>query len=169
MIDNREYNVYRDSGCSQEDHLPDCSHFGFTGGYLSEHAAWCEGGYTKPCICNPEARAKRAAAEAEAAIKEAKEITPPVEPIEMNEVARREVEEMTNIYCTTPGRHDAGMSAVRTFLLNQWGLTPEIWGLTPEITHPTLEYYRERRKELQFELDFINAAVGDQLDAMEKK
>ena len=155
-------NVYRDLGCSQEDHLPNCSHFGFTGGYLSDHADWCEGGYTKPCICNPEARAKRAAT---AATEAAKEGTPaPVEPTEMSEVARREVEEMTNIYCTTPGRHDAGMAAVRTFLLNRWGLTQ-----VPEITHPTLEYYRERRKELQFELDFINAAVGDQLDSSEGK
>lgn len=53
-------NLYRDVGCSQEDHLPNCSHFGESGAYLSEHSAECKkqtGGGTKAgCICNPKAR-----------------------------------------------------------------------------------------------------------------
>lgn len=55
-------NIYRDVGCSQEDHLPNCSHFGMTGKYLSEHSVQCKrktkGGVNAPCICNPTARAK---------------------------------------------------------------------------------------------------------------
>lgn len=54
------YNIYRDLGCSQEDHLPNCSHFGKSGLYLSEHAEDCPWGM-KPrqyaaCTCNPKAR-----------------------------------------------------------------------------------------------------------------
>lgn len=49
-------NLYRDVGCSQEDHLPNCSHIGFAGTYLSDHATWCNGGRTEACICNPTAR-----------------------------------------------------------------------------------------------------------------
>lgn len=52
-------NIYRDVGCSQEDHLPNCSHFGESGLYLSEHAKDCPGGRTEPCICNPKARKAR--------------------------------------------------------------------------------------------------------------
>ena len=37
--------IYEDVGCGQEDHLPGCAHFGFTGLYLSAHLP-----------CNPEAR-----------------------------------------------------------------------------------------------------------------
>jgi hypothetical protein len=55
----RAFNIYRDVGCSQEDHLANCSHFGYTGEYLSEHAPYCNGGRTQPCTCNPEQRAKR--------------------------------------------------------------------------------------------------------------
>ena len=55
-------NIYRDVGCSQEDHLPNCSHFGHSGAYLSPHSNECKkisgGGVTGPCICNPKARAK---------------------------------------------------------------------------------------------------------------
>lgn len=51
-------NIYRDVGCSQEDHLPNCSHFGFNGEYLSAHAEWCSGGEYSPCTCNPKARRK---------------------------------------------------------------------------------------------------------------
>ena len=53
---------YRDLGCSQEDHIQNCSHFGYSGAYLSEHTPECEketgGGRKAPCICNPEARKK---------------------------------------------------------------------------------------------------------------
>ena len=45
-------------GCSQEDHIPNCSHFGMSGAYLSEHAKGCEEGRTGPCTCNPTARTK---------------------------------------------------------------------------------------------------------------
>lgn len=55
----KKLNMYRDVGCSQEDHLPNCSHFGMTGVYLSPHAADCPGGYEEPCICNPKAREKQ--------------------------------------------------------------------------------------------------------------
>jgi hypothetical protein len=55
-------NIYRDVGCSQEDHLPNCSHFGESGSYLSEHSKECErktdGGRNAPCICNPRAKLK---------------------------------------------------------------------------------------------------------------
>lgn len=53
-------NIYRDVGCSQEQHLPNCSHFGYAGTYLSSHAEECEkktnGGRDAPCICNPKVR-----------------------------------------------------------------------------------------------------------------
>lgn len=61
-------NIYKDVGCSQEDHLDNCSHFGYAGTYLSEHAADCEGGRTKPCTCNPQVRGK---AERELRLREA--------------------------------------------------------------------------------------------------
>lgn len=53
-------NLYRDIGCSQEDHLPNCGHFGYTGGYLSSHLNTFPQGQKKfePCNCNPKARAK---------------------------------------------------------------------------------------------------------------
>lgn len=52
------YNVYRDLGCSQESHIPNCGHFGYAGTYLSEHLKTCPQfkGNTKPCNCNPMAR-----------------------------------------------------------------------------------------------------------------
>lgn len=53
-------NLYKDVGCSQECHLPNCGHFGYVGTYLSEHADWCdwEKYRDRPCTCNPEARKK---------------------------------------------------------------------------------------------------------------
>lgn len=51
-------NLYKDIGCSQEDHLPNCGHFGFTGTYLSEHLADCPSKNYEPCNCNPKARSK---------------------------------------------------------------------------------------------------------------
>lgn len=53
-------NIYRDVGCSQEQHLPNCSHFGYTGKYLSEHLPTCPGGRNAPCNCNPKARKEAA-------------------------------------------------------------------------------------------------------------
>jgi hypothetical protein len=50
------YNIYRDLGCSQEDHLPNCGHFGYTGEYLSRHAEGCPTLKDQPCNCNPNAR-----------------------------------------------------------------------------------------------------------------
>jgi hypothetical protein len=56
-------NLYKDIGCSQEDHLRDCSHFGYSGLYLSDHADYCiaysDGGRKNPCICNPSARIRK--------------------------------------------------------------------------------------------------------------
>lgn len=52
----RPYNCIKDIGCSQEDHLPDCGHYGYTGGYLSNHLPDCPSGNTGPCVCNPRAR-----------------------------------------------------------------------------------------------------------------
>lgn len=56
----KEFNIYRDVGCSQEDHLPNCGHFGYTGTYLSEHLKTCpqRKGKNQPCNCNPKAREK---------------------------------------------------------------------------------------------------------------
>jgi hypothetical protein len=54
----KKYNIYRDLGCSQEDHLPNCSHFGENGLYLSDHAKGCPAGREAPCTCNPKARKK---------------------------------------------------------------------------------------------------------------
>lgn len=49
-------NIYKDVGCSQEQHLPNCSHFGMSGAYLSEHAPDCPWKKHQPCNCNPKAR-----------------------------------------------------------------------------------------------------------------
>jgi hypothetical protein len=53
---NKKYNVYHTLGCSQEDHLANCGHFGYSGEYLSSHSKGCPAGDTGPCICNPTAR-----------------------------------------------------------------------------------------------------------------
>jgi hypothetical protein len=47
-------------GCSQEDHLPNCSHFGYSGGYLTSHLETCpcHKSYREECNCNPMARWK---------------------------------------------------------------------------------------------------------------
>ncbi len=49
---------YRDIGCSQEDHLPNCTHLGYSGGYLSEHLPTCPcfKSNKAECNCNPKAR-----------------------------------------------------------------------------------------------------------------
>lgn len=46
-----------DYGCSQEDHIPNCGHFGFSGTYLSDHAPECPAAtWDALCECNPKAR-----------------------------------------------------------------------------------------------------------------
>jgi hypothetical protein len=57
---SRKYNPYRDVGCSQEDHLPNCGHFGMSGLYLSDHAPDCPTDKFEPCTCNPKARKEAA-------------------------------------------------------------------------------------------------------------
>ncbi len=54
----KEFNIYRDVGCSQEDHLKNCGHFGYSGLYLSDHLKTCPqyAANLEPCNCNPEAR-----------------------------------------------------------------------------------------------------------------
>ena len=51
-------NNYRSVGCSQEDHLPNCAHFGYCGGYLTPHAKTCPCNKSNKaeCNCNPTAR-----------------------------------------------------------------------------------------------------------------
>lgn len=48
-------------GCSQEDHVPNCGHFGFSGEYLGRHLLDCfnEQDARYECSCNPKARSKR--------------------------------------------------------------------------------------------------------------
>jgi hypothetical protein len=46
--------MYKWPGCSQEDHLPLCMHFGRAGTYLSHHLPVCEAknkNTSGPCIC----------------------------------------------------------------------------------------------------------------------
>lgn len=58
-----KFNLYRDVGCSQEDHLPNCGHFGYSGMYLGSHLSTCpqDKGNTKPCNCNPIVRGVKGA------------------------------------------------------------------------------------------------------------
>lgn len=49
-------NLYKSIGCSQEDHLPNCGHFGQSESYLGRHAFDCPYKKYKPCDCNPNAR-----------------------------------------------------------------------------------------------------------------
>lgn len=45
-------------GCSQEDHVPNCGHFGYSGTYLGNHAPDCdhEQDCRYECTCNPAQR-----------------------------------------------------------------------------------------------------------------
>jgi hypothetical protein len=49
---------HRDVGCSQEDHIPNCGHFGYSGVYLSDHLETCPcyKSNKAECNCNPTAR-----------------------------------------------------------------------------------------------------------------
>jgi hypothetical protein len=53
--------IYDNIGCSQDSHLADCMHYGWSGTYLSGHTPWCDlnGKNRGPCICNPAVRARR--------------------------------------------------------------------------------------------------------------
>ena len=53
----------RDIGCSQEDHIPNCAHFGYSGGYLSDHLKTCPcfRSNKAECNCNPTARKNKMA------------------------------------------------------------------------------------------------------------
>lgn len=48
-------------GCSQEDHIPNCGHFGQSGLYLSEHAKDCDNRKNSryECTCNPRRRRRK--------------------------------------------------------------------------------------------------------------